>query len=542
MKAVAKEIEKRNTIAILRNPTMPYFQRPPSTARKANWIAYISNALASDDILNTLAPQTGAATATPPAAARSVGRSPRNAILTVRQSSATKQSPRDMLRERAAAAEARSSNKTPRKAVSTTSMSTHTAAASKVVPTSNTTCKRKSTTPSKTDSAKKSSAKKANNASNEAVASRLQQQCYNETLSDLGNYSTSVASVAVAASVSATSHQNSQAANRPYTAGSNNNRCLNKSSQTHKAKIKLEPKSPTRSANDDSIQPRDYKESAMVQSLRNMGFTDLREMLSGIRATSANNSSIFVPNQWSQQQQVESAMMWIVSQREEAAEARKLDEARVSSEMADRAMERSRREEMERQMKYADLNSLFGSGSTTSKYFPHSILLKNAEVQKVLHAIGSGPGKDAAIKLLQLESKARKWYGTVLPYAHFKHTVCSSFEAWSIEFLSSSNVLHSVDISTLTQKVLHESKRLEDGMYNLSEQEQGSFGMQPKLFLVSQRSAEAKGLSILDDASNRDEGDVVFVTSARCSVATSRHPVVENGNKAIEAIEVIEIV
>lgn len=235
-------------------------------------------------------------------------------------------------------------------------------------------------------------------------------------------------------------------------------------------------------------------------------------------------------------------MMWIVNQREEAAEAAKLDEARISSEMADKALEQSRKEEAERQMKLASLNSLFGSmderstsaTAMTSQYFPHSVLLENISVRKVMHAIASGPGKDTCIKLLQLESKARKWYGTVLPYAHFKHVLCPCFEAWSTEFIVSSKILNSVSSSVLIQKVSNKSNELEKGMYNLSNQEQGSFGMAPKLFLEAKRDAEAKGLSIGDDGNGNDADVMIVQPSVRCSTL-SRSGV--DGNDA----EVIEI-
>jgi hypothetical protein len=37
----------------------------------------------------------------------------------------------------------------------------------------------------------------------------------------------------------------------------------------------------------------------MVQQLRNMGFTDMREkMLSEIRAITPDGGSLFIPNQW----------------------------------------------------------------------------------------------------------------------------------------------------------------------------------------------------------------------------------------------------
>jgi hypothetical protein len=275
-----------------------------------------------------------------------------------------------------------------------------------------------------------------------------------------------------------------------------------------------------------------------------MGFTDIREMLSGIRATSANNNNnrddgivSILPHQWNQQQQVEAAMMWIVNQREEATEAAKLDEARLSSEMEDKALEKLRKEEMERQMKLASLNNLFGSitassSSSSSQYFPHSVLLNNIQVRKVFHAIGSGPGKDTCIKLLQLEAKARKWYGTVLPFAHFKYVLCPCFETWSNEFLVSDSVS---SYSILIQKVSNKSNELERGMYNLSNQEQGSFGMAPKLFLEAQRDAEAKGLPIGDNVAV--SSDVMFVPSARCS-SSSRGCGVD-GSDAVEVIEIL---
>jgi hypothetical protein len=372
-------------------------------------------------------------------------------------------------------------------------------------------------------SAKKSAKNKRSNKStidsDAAMATQLQEQYYNDPLSTFGNNQASLPPAAAGYS------NVSAGTKRPY------KNC----NQTSNVKVKAEPKSPTRPAKDDSNQPRDFKESAMVEQLRNMGFTDMREMLSGIRAITPDDGSLFIPNQWNQQQQVEAAMMWIVNQREEAAEAQKLDEARVSSEMANRAIEHSRREETERQMKYSDLNSLFGSlerGSITSRYFPNSVLLNNVEVRKVLHAIGNGPGKDASIKLLQLEAKAKKWYGT-LPYAYFKYSVCPCFEAWSREFIVSSKNLNAVSVTILIQKVEHESKDLEQGMYNLSEQDQGCFGA-PKLFLNAQRDAEAKGLSVCGGASGSEDGDVMIL---QCT-SSSRQSIESTTCNVVDVIEI----
>lgn len=513
----------------------------------------ISNALGSNDILNIVAPQNVAA-----AAPLSMQQTPSNNVSV---------SPRRMREMAAAAAEARSSIPTsvgsntaaatasaPRR-IANTSVA---AAASSMNITSSkgkSNCaikpsasaaisspsKRKSNTHSKCNSAKKPSTKKhrsnpkTNNStigSDEILAGKLQSQYYNESFTGIRNNHASISSTAPTAA--APYHHNSSKMN-------NTNSHTNTMNQSHvktkqHPKVKAEPKSPTLPPVDDSLQPKDYRESSMVESLRNMGFTDVREMLSGIRATTTNDTSLFIPNQWNQQQQVEAAMMWIVNQREEVAEARKLDEARVSSEMADRAIECSRREERERQMKYADLNTLFGSmeeDSSVSTYFPESTLLKNAEVRKVMHAIGIGPGKDVSIKLLLLEAKARKWYGTVLPYAHFRYVMCPLFETWSREFIVSSKRLNSVSTSILVQKVSHELKQLEQGMYNLSEQEQGSFGLAPKLFLKAKKDAERKGLSICDMTS---DGDVTFVPSY--STCSDTSPVKKSINSAIEVIEI----
>ncbi|KAL3795259.1 hypothetical protein HJC23_008344 [Cyclotella cryptica] len=332
---------------------------------------------------------------------------------------------------------------------------------------------------------------------------------------------------------------------RPYSTETSSGR-----NSIPKVKVKIEPKSSsTLSSVDDSLRPRDYRESAMVESLRNMGFTDMREMLSGIRATSttdAEGECVFLPHQWNFQQQTEAAMMWIVNQREEAAEARKLDEARVSSEMVERAMKQLRREENERRLRYADLKDLYGSvemGSkeVESKHFPCSVLLKNFEVRKILHAIGTGPGKDEGIRLLQLEGKAKNWYGTVLPFAHFKYVVCPRFEKWSKKFISSSKELDSSSTSILIKHVANESKKLEQGMYNLSEQEMGSFGMAPKLFLLAQKDAEASGKSLCNEASNDIDDDEVEIVSAAdvSGCLPSLHRSTKRGRK--KTIEIIDL-
>jgi len=260
---------------------------------------------------------------------------------------------------------------------------------------------------------------------------------------------------------------------------------------------------------EDSLRPRDFRESNMCQSLREMGFTDTQEILTALRAVAAQREEISIVSAatgmdtgWSTQEQVEAAMMWIVSQREEAAEAQKLDEARISSEQADAAMEQSRRQEMERDLKNADLVDLIGSPEgddsveIKSKHFPFSVLLGNRSVRTVLRVIASGasPAKEEVIRLLSLEKKARKWYGTVLPFSYFEYVLCPRFEGWAKE---------------LVKNLSHECDELQKSMFNLSEQEEGGVGSVPKVFLAAQRDATEKGRPIsCVDSRTRNDHDV----------------------------------
>jgi len=92
----------------------------------------------------------------------------------------------------------------------------------------------------------------------------------------------------------------------------------NCSSQTTNKKIKKE--------DDDDVRPKNFHENLYLNELRIMGFTNVREALGGIRYA-MGYVSVGGPV-------AEAAMIWIVGQREAAAEARDLDLARISSEIS----------------------------------------------------------------------------------------------------------------------------------------------------------------------------------------------------------------
>eukprot|EP00985_Skeletonema_marinoi_P031455 scaffold37697_cov176-Skeletonema_marinoi.AAC.1 len=278
---------------------------------------------------------------------------------------------------------------------------------------------------------------------------------------------------------------------------------------------------------EDGDRPRDARESSLVETMRSMGFTDNREILSGIRAVAAQREevSIIAAAGWSSQDHVEAAMMWIISQREEAAEARKEDEARFSSERVDAEMMQRRKEEREKEMMSSDLQDLLGSVEgeivISSKYFPHSVILQSgptkqmfATLSSVTDSVKAARARKEVLRFLKLEKKATDWYGRVLPYSFFHHSVKSRFESWAGKLLQTSNGFSSDQISQLLQK---EGDDLEKALYNLSEQEEGGVANVPKVFLQAERDAALKGLPTKETRDFDDEIEVLQHSSSKPS-------------------------
>lgn len=301
-------------------------------------------------------------------------------------------------------------------------------------------------------------------------------------------------------------------------------------------------------SNNEDLQPRDLRETNRVASLREMGFDNTQEILTALRAVAAQREEVaIIGSQWSDQEQVEAAMMWIVTQREEAAEAQKLDEARISSEQADAAMEQSRKQEMERELKNANIVDLIGSiddddtVEIRSRHFPCSVLLRNKSVKRVMTAVASGlGGKEPVIRLLNLEKKARKWYGTVLPYSYFEYALSPRFESWAKELLAPTNA------QAICQRLNHETDLLQNAMFNLSEQEEGGVGNVPKMFLAAQREASENGKTIsAEKTAVEDDVEVVQLPptlklgNAIGKSLSSTRDAGPNGNKSVEVIDLL---
>ena len=195
---------------------------------------------------------------------------------------------------------------------------------------------------------------------------------------------------------------------------------------------------------------------------------------------------------------------------------------------------------MEKELKNASLTDLLGSiedgglVEIRSRHFPCSVLLRNRSVKKVLTSIASDTslvhGKDQVIRLLSLEKKARKWYGTVLPFSYFAYVLGPRFESWA-----------TAAASEKCKRLTRESDELERVMYNLSEQEEGGVGSVPKVFLAAQRDATARGKPTSEKEIGSDEDVQVLQPQAKAYKTVGMSPAGDNGHPGKRSIEVIDL-
>jgi hypothetical protein len=228
----------------------------------------------------------------------------------------------------------------------------------------------------------------------------------------------------------------------------------------------------------DSDHPQTPQEHQLLGELLQMGFPNRREILTGIRQSMCNNNDTTSADQ---------VMMWIVSQREEAEEACKMDEARLRSESL-------RHEQAERcassvQERLASANTI----QDLSSVFGDSWMLHGLDDDRLQTLLKGNP--ESFKRFLSLEQKTRQWYGHKLPSYYF------------------------CDLIKTNLIVDAECERLEAALYKLEEQQGGV----PKLFLNAQEAAA--------HLENKDDGEIVV--SLKPNNRSSK-----NQNAAAEVIEI----
>jgi hypothetical protein len=178
----------------------------------------------------------------------------------------------------------------------------------------------------------------------------------------------------------------------------------------------------------------------------------------------------------------ECAAMWIVKQKEDADEASKIDEARRRSEAlrAENALKQKQAEDerLEAATTREHLQTIYGAASWILKFLTQELLEKVVLVSQ---------HKACLVRLLKIESMARKWYKSKLPSYYFKD-LCRRI-----------NGRKDKTGDALVQWLMNECDTLESGLYKLEEQQGGV----PKLFLRAQENHPDED----DDEENEEEGD-----------------------------------
>ena len=304
--------------------------------------------------------------------------------------------------------------------------------------------------------------------------------------------------------------------------------------------------------------PHNAREMSLLGQLRTMGFTDQREMLAGLRHVvedgssgggngtcgGAGSSMIFDTGTV-----LEGAMMWIISQREEAEEAKKMDLVRIVAEN-EQVEEERRRGEVERRLEEAPIEDIVGAGeggsegraepspqaatpskhkAGRSKHFHFSALLHSPLVRGVFLSISCPKIKKELVRLLRLEQKAHQWYGSVLPWAYFTYVATGRIEKWANDKSSSSGSDANVSKGEKSEKaqedlmslIRNEANILERSLFTLSEQHDNGLQNVPKIFIAARDNCAKKGLPNGPEGhatgdksagSNDDDCDVVLVT------------------------------
>ena len=238
---------------------------------------------------------------------------------------------------------------------------------------------------------------------------------------------------------------------------------------------------------EDMHTPKNTRESELLDSLRPIGFAS-DEILSAVRANKHLSMSTSIA------QQSESLMIWMITQREEADEARKLDEARIQSENANAETSASR-EAVESTLQFAAVNEIFGETSKES-FFKSSIVIQSNEMRVILKKMSqtSSKCKQLVIQYMLLEQKAIKWYGTRTPRAYFYWEAPEAFS--SMKQFDEKEVKAFLDCQIQT---------LHNAFFRLDEQSGGGV---PKLFLESLKRAKFKG-QVYDDLASDDEVQIL---------------------------------
>jgi hypothetical protein len=226
---------------------------------------------------------------------------------------------------------------------------------------------------------------------------------------------------------------------------------------------------------DDSRRPQNATEASILAELQAFGFTDVREVLEGIRRLTAKNDNNAPPS-------VDDVMVDLVTQREDLEHARQVDEARLASEALRKEEAQRRRASIAAELKERRVQAPLREW--LSDFFCNSWILSTASAYDVLdkcmtmasnndsssssnndNGSNSSSGdqatlaiefRDALFALLDTEKNSHQWYGKHLPRAYFTILVCK-------RLLDAGE-----NAESLTKQLVVESETLKRELFTLS--------------------------------------------------------------------------
>ena len=236
-------------------------------------------------------------------------------------------------------------------------------------------------------------------------------------------------------------------------------------------KVKYEPGTTcttVTTTQDTSEPPLNFQDRHVMDSLRQMGFQDETEIMQAVRSNAGSGP--------------DDCMLWIINQREEQEEAKKMDAARARSEELRQEATVARIKGAKERYEKSDMEEL------STKLFSSSIVLKHAPdgllILKQTHA-------NVLYKFLQLEQNLVKWYKEV-PWCYLVDLA----QRWKDTQPCAADLE-----STITE--------LEQSIYSLEKQRGGI----PVIFVDKQRDAERQGKPIGPTCrkASDDDDDVILV-------------------------------
>jgi hypothetical protein len=247
-------------------------------------------------------------------------------------------------------------------------------------------------------------------------------------------------------------------------------------------KIKQEPKYED---NDENDEPKNVVEVHISNTLRQMGFQNMQEIMTSMRKIQSDHPMV------GGEILIDMIMMHIVQQREEREESRKMDEARIQSEQTRIVRETEFCRAGCNGIVYS-IDELLGIEKIENWAFKDSFLLKSFKVKNLFYELihEKTNYRLPVQKLLTIEKKSRKWYGDTTE-AFFGHILTEKIEEWYDELCNSTGAVDVVR-NKIVQRLEAEISHIEHELYMISDDSEHM--REPRLFKSAREVATSRGL------------------------------------------------